>query len=179
MAKKTKKTAKKVTKNKAKAVVKKAAPKKTSAKTASPKKAAAKSKSAAPAVKKAAAGHTSIAPGLTAGDARATLAWYTDVLGFKITEQWESEGVFRGGSLAMGGIQINIGQDDWKMGRDRVKGQGIRMYIQTTLNIDKYAADIKARGGVLESEPADGWGVRAFSVADPDGFKLTFMSPRK
>lgn len=175
MAKKNKKTAKKAAPKKSKAVVKKAK--------AVVKKAKAVVKKAAAAVKKAApkkpAGHTSIAPGFTANDAAATVKWYTDVMGFKLTEKWETDGEFRGGSLSSGGVTINIGQDDWKMGRDRVKGQGTRMYIETTQNIDKYAADIKARGGVLEQEPADGWGVRAFSIADPDGFKITFMSPRK
>ncbi len=130
-------------------------------------------------VARGATGHANIAPGFTANDAAATVAWYTDVLGFTMTEKWESDGQFRGGSLSHGGVTINIGQDDWKMGRDRVKGQGARMYITTNLNIDKYAADIKARGGNLDQEPADGWGVRAFSVSDPDGFKITFMSPKK
>lgn len=177
MAKKSKKTAKKPTKKaakKSKAVVKKAAPKKAVA-----KKTSAKAKSAKPSVKKAPAGHTSVAPGITANDAKASLAWYTDVLGFKLAEEWIVDGVFRGGSVSHGAVQINIGQDDWKQGRDRVKGQGTRLYIETTLDIDKYAADIKSRGGVLEHEPMDGWGSRAVGVADPDGFKITFMSPRK
>lgn len=174
MAKKSKKAAKKAPKKKPKAVVKKAAPKKAVA-----KKASAKAKLAKPAVKKAPAAHKSVAPGFTANDAKATIAWYTDVLGFKLAEEWVVDDVYRGGSVSHGDIQINIGQDDWKLGRDRVKGQGVHTYIDTALNIDKYAADIKSRGGVLATEPTDGWGVRAFTVADPDGFKLTFMSPRK
>lgn len=174
MAKKSKKAKAKKAVKKAKAVVKKAAPKKAAA-----KKATAKAKSAKPAVKKAPAGHTRIAPGITANDAAASIAWYCDVLGFKLSERWEVEGVFRGGSVTSGAAQINIGQDDWKMGRDRVKGQGTRLYITTDLNIDKYAADVKARGGNLDHEPMDGWGSRTFSISDPDGFKLTFMSPRK
>lgn len=143
------------------------------------KKSAPKSKSAKPAVKKAAASHTSIAVGLTANDAVASIGWYCDVLGFAVAERWEIDGVFRGSRVTSGNVSINIGQDDWKMGRDRVKGLGTRIYIHTGVNIDKYAADIKARGGNLDQEPADGWGVRSFSVSDPDGYKLTFMSPRK
>lgn len=174
MAKKSKKTAKKATKKKTKAVVKKAAPKKAVA-----AKTSAKAKSAKPVVKKTPGGHTSVAPGFTANDAKATIAWYIDVLGFKLAEEWIIEGVFRGGSVSHGAVQINIGQDDWKMGRDRVKGQGTHTYIETTLNVDKYAADIKSRGGVLVTEPTDGWGLRAFTMADPDGFKVTFMSHQK
>lgn len=183
---KTKKPAKKTSNKKpgkktAKAVkVVKGAVKKAVARIVAAEKIAAKKVKAAVArVATKATGHTVIAPGFTANDAAKTVAWYTDVLGFTLQQKWESEGEFRGGSLTSGGVTINIGQDDWKMGRDRVKGQGTRMYITTNLNIDKYAADIKARGGNLDQEPADGWGVRAFSVSDPDGFKLTFMSPKK
>jgi predicted enzyme related to lactoylglutathione lyase len=174
MAKKNKKAAKKKPAKKAKAAAKKAAPRKPVT-----KKAATKAKSAKPAAARTPAGHTSVAPGFTANDAKATLAWYTDVLGFTLAEEWIVDGVFRGGTVSHGGVQINIGQDDWKQGRDRIKGQGTRAYIQTALDIDKYAADIKSRGGVLEHDPMDGWGSRAFGIADPDGFKITFMSPRK
>ncbi len=176
MAKKLKKTTKKKA---AKKPAKRAAAKKATPKKATPRKAPAKTKSAAPAVKKAPAGHGRISPGFTAADAAATIQWYCDVLGFKVIERWEHEGQFRGAQIGSGGVLINIGQDDWKMGRDRVKGLGTRMYIETGLNIDKYAADIKARGGNLDQEPADGWGVRAFSISDPDGFKLTFMTRGK
>jgi len=146
------------------------------------KKPAAKAKKSAPARKAkpvpAAKGYAlmSVAPGFTASDAQASLKWYCDVLGFKVKERWEHEGVFHGGQVVSGSAVINIGQDDWKMGRDRIKGQGTRMYIMTGPEIDKYADAIKARGGKLDQEPADGWGMRTFSISDPDGFKLTFMT---
>lgn len=126
-----------------------------------------------------ASGLLSVAPGFTANDAAASITWYCDVLGFTVRERWEHEGQFRGAQIASGAVTINIGQDDWKLGRDRVKGQGTRMYIMTGPGIDEYAATIKARGGRLDQEPQDGWGMRAFSITDPDGFKLTFMTPAK
>ncbi|HXT70080.1 MAG TPA: VOC family protein [Vicinamibacterales bacterium] len=124
-----------------------------------------------------ASGHSplSVTPGFTANDAAATIKWYCDVLGFGRKDHWEIEGVYRGGSVTLGDVTINIGQDDWKLGRDRVKGQGVRMYITTGPDIDGYAAAIKARGGTLDQEPQDEWGMRAFSISDPDGYKLTFM----
>jgi uncharacterized glyoxalase superfamily protein PhnB len=121
----------------------------------------------------------SVAPGFTANDAAATIAWYCDVLGFTRGQQWDFEGKFMGGEVKSGDVTINIGQDDWKLGRDRVKGQGTRMYIMTGPDIDAYADGIKARGGTLASEPKDEWGMRAFAINDPDGFKLTFMTPSK
>ena len=118
-----------------------------------------------------------VTPGLTANDAAASIAWYCDMLGFARKDHWEIEGVYRGGSVTYGDVTINIGQDDWKLGRDRKKGQGVRMYINTGPDIDAYAAAIKARGGTLDHDLRDEWGVRAFSISDPDGYKLTFMRP--
>lgn len=119
------------------------------------------------------------APGFTANDAAATVAWYCDVLGFTIKERWEHDGVFHGGQLVSGGVTVNIGQDDWKKGRDRIKGQGTRMYIMMGPDIDVYATGIKARGGILDKEPADGYGGRFFEISDPNGFQITFIASAK
>ena len=72
-----------------------------------------------------------------------------------------------------------IGQDDWKKGRDRKKGEGFRVFCTTTKNVDVLADRIKAKGGRLDQEPKDQpWGVRDFSVTDPDGFKITIAKER-
>ena len=120
-----------------------------------------------------------VTPGFTVNDAAATIKWYCDVLGFKVDERWEQEGTFLGGSVVHGKVTINIGQDDWKLGRDRKKGLGTRLYITTADDIDAYANAIKSRGGTLDHEPKDEWGVRAFGLTDPDGYKITFMRPLK
>jgi uncharacterized glyoxalase superfamily protein PhnB len=70
-----------------------------------------------------------------------------------------------------------LGQDDWKKGRDRVKGEGFRIYCKTAQDVDRLAAQVKARGGKLTQEPRDEpWGTRDFAVVDPDGFKITIGS---
>ena len=107
------------------------------------------------------------------------MKWYCDVLGFAVAERWEKDGAFLGASLSHGGATINIGQDDWKLGRDRKKGQGVRLYITTADDIDAYARSIKSRGWTLDHEPKDEWGVRAFGLTDPDGYKITFMRELK
>jgi len=148
---------------------------------ASVKKSAKKSvkASARPRAAKGGIGLLSVAPGFTANDAAASVTWYCDVLGFTVKERWEHDGQFHGAQIASGAVTINIGQDDWKLGRDRLKGQGTRQYIMTGSGIDQYASAIKARGGRLDHEPQDGWGMRTFSITDPDGFKLTFMTRAK
>jgi uncharacterized glyoxalase superfamily protein PhnB len=117
------------------------------------------------------------APGFTVGDVHASLAWYRDVVGFVVKERWEHEGELRGVELAAGSVSFYLGQDDWRKGRDRKKGEGFRIYCSTAQDVDALAAAIKSRGGVLEYEPKDQpWGGRDFALADPDGFKLTIGS---
>src|SRR5450756_1470080 len=92
-------------------------------------------------------------PGLTANDLEKSLAWYRDVLGFVVEERWEHEGKLMGVSLRAGSVTFMIGQDDWKKGRDRKKGQGFRLYCATTQDDDVLADGIKPRGGRLDQEP--------------------------
>src|SRR5689334_7976194 len=97
----------------------------------SPSKAKAAPRSSAKAARKPAAapakGLQEIAVGSTANDAEASIKWYCDVLGFSVAERWEKDGVFLGASVVNGPVTVNIGQDDWKLGRDRQKGQGVRI----------------------------------------------------
>ena len=122
----------------------------------------------------------SAAPGFTVNDLEKSLAFYTGVLGFHVKERWMHEGKLAGVELVAGVVSFFIGQDDWKKGKDRVKGEGFRMYCTTVQDIDALATLIKARGGKLLEEPkTQSWGTRDFAVADPDGFKITFSSVMK
>lgn len=118
-----------------------------------------------------------IAPSLTVSDLDASLTWYRDVVGFTVGELWEDEGKVLGAELVAGSARLMIGQDDWAKGRDRKKGEGFRLYLTTSQDVDEIATAIKSRGGTLETEPEDmPWGARAFSVVDPDGFNITISS---
>ena len=119
-------------------------------------------------------------PGFTVNDLEKSLAWYRDVVGFVVDERWERDGKLMGVSLRAGGVTFMIGQDDWKKGRDRKKGEGFRIYCETTQDVDAVAKGIEARGGRLDQKPADQpWGTRDFSLTDPDGFKLTIGATTK
>jgi catechol 2,3-dioxygenase-like lactoylglutathione lyase family enzyme len=118
-----------------------------------------------------------ISPGLTVANLQKSVAWYRDVLGFFVGEEWKRDGVVTGVELLAGTAAVFLGQDDWAKGRDRKKGEGFRLHFTTGQDVDKIAARAKAAGGVLESEPADmPWGTRAFAIVDPDGFKLTIST---
>jgi uncharacterized glyoxalase superfamily protein PhnB len=117
---------------------------------------------------------SSTAPSFTVNDLEKSIGWYRDVLGFEVKDRWEHEGKLMGVEMRAGGVTFMLGQDDWKKGRDRVKGEGFRLYCETTQDVDRLADQIKARGGALAQEPRDeSWGARLFSVDDPDGFKIT------
>jgi catechol 2,3-dioxygenase-like lactoylglutathione lyase family enzyme len=174
MARKMKRQTKARSKSRAKAKAPQALRRRVAAKAARPRARAVRK----PATVRA-KGLQSMAAGITANDAAASIKWYCDVLGFSLKERWENEGTFLGGSVVNGGVTFNIGQDDWKLGRDRKKGQGVRFFMTTADDIDAYAKGITSQGQTLEHEPKDEWGFRAFSVADPDGYKLTFLRPLK
>ncbi len=107
------------------------------------------------------------------------MAFYRDVLGFVIGDEWRENGELAGCEIHAGAVTFMLGQDDFAKGRDRQKGLGARLWCHTAQDLDRVAADIKARGGVLDQEPQDmPWGDRVFMITDPDGFKLTFVQAR-
>jgi catechol 2,3-dioxygenase-like lactoylglutathione lyase family enzyme len=118
----------------------------------------------------------SVTPGFTVDDLDKSIQFYTDVLGFMVSERWTDGDVLRGVMLKAGVCELGLSQDDWKKGRDRRKGEGVRVWCETQQDIDGLAAQIKQAGFALTEEPKDQpWGGRAFSLDDPSGFHLTFF----
>lgn len=120
-----------------------------------------------------------VSPTFTATDLQRSIAFYRDVLGFVVSEEWRDNGVLQGCEMRAGNVLFMLMQDDFAKGRDRQKGVGTRLHVSTAQDIDRLAAEIKARGGILDQEPADmPWGQRVFMISDPDGFKLTIAQVR-
>jgi lactoylglutathione lyase len=118
-----------------------------------------------------------VTPALTVNDLQASVAWYRDVLGFTVAEEYQRDGKVMGVRLLAGNTSFLLGQDDFAKGRDRQKGAGFRLYCETAQDIDQLAAAVKERGGKLSQEPTDQpWGARDFAVVDPDGFNISIMS---
>lgn len=117
---------------------------------------------------------------LTVNDLQRSIGWYEGILGFTIADRWEMDGALMGVEMKAGASRIMINQDDWSKGRDRQKGVGMRLYLDTAQDLDRLAADIQARGGMLAAPPkVQSWGNKTFDVTDPDGFKLTFVQHRR
>jgi uncharacterized glyoxalase superfamily protein PhnB len=117
--------------------------------------------------------------GFTVNDIQRSVKWYTEVMGFVMKEPWMRDGVMQGAEVQAGSVSVYLGQDDFAKGRDRIKGQGVRLYCETAQELDQIARDIESRGGTLDHPPqTQPWGTRDFGITDPDGFKITVASTR-
>ena len=118
----------------------------------------------------------SVAASLTVNDLEKSIAWYRDVLGFTPGERWSEGDKLRGIQMKAGACDIMLNQDDFAKGRDRKKGEGLRLWAATIQDITTVAARVKAAGWRLDREPSETpWGDWAFALTDPDGFKLTII----
>lgn len=119
---------------------------------------------------------SSIVPNLTVDDVQKSVAFY-EALGFTVDERWEENGILVGVMLRAGKSLLGMSQDDWKKGRDRKKGVGMRLFLATPQNVDEIAKRATNAGIALGREPYDTeWKTRSFEVTDPSGFLLTISS---
>lgn len=120
----------------------------------------------------------SFAPSLTVNDLKQSIQFYTKALGFKVSEEMKENGELRGVTLEAGGAHLGLSQDDFAKGRNRTKGVGMSLYLETDQDVTALARQAKAAGIRLDREPAPlPWGPMGFTVTDHDGFKLTISNP--
>ena len=116
-------------------------------------------------------------PSCTANDLARSVRFYTS-LGFKVTEEFKEGDHVQGVMLAAGKAVLGLSQDDFSKGRDRIKGVGARIHLETEQDIAALARQVKEAGVKLDAEPGPlPWGPMGFNVTDPDGFKLTISNP--
>ena len=121
---------------------------------------------------------SAIVPIITVDDLQKSITFY-EGLGFAVEERWEDKGTLLGVMVRAGRTEIGLNQDDWKKGRDRQKGIGVRLSfsVPTPRDVGEIARRAKSAGLTLKSEPHDTeMKSRAFEVVDPSGFLLTVFS---
>lgn len=118
-----------------------------------------------------------MSPAYTVDDLERSLKLYVDGMGFTVKDRWEEDGKLLGVMLVAGSVQIGLSQDDWSKGRDRKKGVGTSLYLQTVQDLDALAARCRAHGVEVYGPKTEPWGARVLHVVDPDGFKLVFTPP--
>jgi catechol 2,3-dioxygenase-like lactoylglutathione lyase family enzyme len=114
---------------------------------------------------------------LTCNDVTKSIHFYTG-LGLEIVHKMEDGGKIQFVMMRGGGAQIGLGQDDFAKGKDRSKGVGLRIWLNTTQDITALAGQVAKAGLKIDEGPKPlPWGPMAFAVTDPDGFKLTISNP--
>lgn len=120
----------------------------------------------------------SLSISLTVADLSRSTRLYTEGLGFTLQEEFKMEGKVVGVMLESGGSGLMLGQDDFAKGKDRVKGVGVRLYVETEQDLQTLANQARAAGLSVESDPKPlGWGPMGFTLTDPDGYKVTVSGP--
>ena len=115
---------------------------------------------------------------MTANDINRSIDFYTNGLGFREDERMEDHGQLQGVLLSAGGVQLGISQDDFSKGRDRQKGIGLSIHMETDQDIEALSQQAKQAGLKLEKEPGPlPWGPMGFSLKDPDGFTVFISNP--
>jgi uncharacterized glyoxalase superfamily protein PhnB len=120
----------------------------------------------------------SLTPTLTVNDLKRSIQFYRDGLGFTVGEEIKEDNEVRHVTLEAGGATLGLSQDDFGKGRDRVKGVGLRFYLETDQSVEELAKRAKSAGITHIDGPAKlPWGPMGFTVTDPDGFKITISNP--
>ena len=120
----------------------------------------------------------SLSISLTVADLARSTRLYTEGLGFVLQQEYKMDGKVVGVMLESGGSGLMLGQDDFAKGRDRVKGVGIRLYVETEQDLQALANQARAAGLSVEGDPAPlGWGPMGFALTDLDGYKVTVSGP--
>ncbi|MDH4046269.1 MAG: VOC family protein, partial [Gemmatimonadota bacterium] len=98
--------------------------------------------------------------------------WYRDILGFVVAEELRRDGEVVAAQLKAGKVQFLLEQDP-DPDDPTPRGYGIRIYCATRQDVNRIAAGIQERGGVIEQAPDDAHGGRDFAVVDPDGYTIS------
>ncbi len=117
---------------------------------------------------------------ISANDVQRSLDFYVKGLGFKEVERMENNGALQGALIAAGDAQLGVSQDDFSKGRDRQKGIGLSIHIETDQDLNALAQRAKQAGIALDKEPGPmPWGPIGFSAKDPDGLTVFVSNPER
>jgi uncharacterized glyoxalase superfamily protein PhnB len=114
-----------------------------------------------------------IYPMLAVKDVDASMAFYTEKLGFKndfTMPDEEGKNVFGWVSLGKAGFGLQWTPDL----EHRGNGVTFMFRLPDDIDVDKYYADVQAKGlKIVEPLQDQLWGDRSFTIHDPDGYVLS------
>lgn len=109
-----------------------------------------------------------MAPRLYVQDVKSSLSFYQEVLGFQV---WFSDAP-RAAGISFGSGRVILQQEETGKKVEQ-KGAGFDLYFGMT-EIDAYYEKVSKQANVVEPLVTTPWNHRLFTVADSDGFKITF-----
>ncbi|HEY82382.1 MAG TPA: hypothetical protein G4O01_03725 [Dehalococcoidia bacterium] len=122
-----------------------------------------------------------ISPTLAARDMKETIAFYQNVLGFKMGMAFPDANNPEYADLAKDGMVLMfIPAANLGLGSEERLGVGVNLYLQIDGDIDEYYHEVKKKGAKIavgiKDEP---YGIRDFTIEDVNGYKLTFNQASK
>jgi uncharacterized glyoxalase superfamily protein PhnB len=117
---------------------------------------------------------------ISANDVQRSLDFYVQGLGFTEVNRMEKNGALQGAMIAAGDVHLGVSQDDFSKGRDRKKGIGLSIHVETEQDVSALARRVKQAGIAFDHEPGPlPWGPTGFSVKDPDGLTVFVSNPER
>ena len=106
-------------------------------------------------------------------DFEASLAFYRDVLGWSVTNDWGGNGNERGAVLSGGGIKVVLAERVPESRRNGAQVARPDVHLDIHDIDERFRALPKGTHVMIEPE-ATHWGTRWFVVRDPDGNLIAF-----
>ena len=117
-----------------------------------------------------------LSPTIAVRDMKRTLGFYRDSLGFQLGMTFPDPGNPEYADMSKDGMVLmflparNCGIDP-----SEKLGTGVNLYMEIDGDIDEYYRELKSKGVNIAIDIKDEpFGIRDFTVADPDGYLLTF-----
>lgn len=117
-----------------------------------------------------------LAPVLSVRSVEESLQFYQQALGFSEWFRWEQHeqlaaaGVVRGNARIILDPATRLTEEEMKH-----RGTGVELYVDVGgADIDAYYAQVNGRAKVIDPISDKPWGDRVFTVADPDGYRISF-----
>jgi uncharacterized glyoxalase superfamily protein PhnB len=117
-----------------------------------------------------------LSPLLAVRNMKKTLDFYTKSLGFELKMAFPTpENPQYADIIKDGMVMMFIPAQEHSIDSKEKFGSGVYLYLHIDGDIDKYYNELKQKGVKIAVDIKDEpFGVRDFSVEDPDGYKLTF-----
>ena len=106
-------------------------------------------------------------------DFGASLAFYRDVLGWSVMEDWGGNGKARGAMLSGGGIKVVLSERPAESAGNGAASSGPDVHLDIHDIDERFRALPKGAHVVIEPQSTH-WGTRWFVVRDPDGHLIAF-----